>query len=411
LARACLNSANRSIVLPDFRQSDDAPPYKAQIRLQNPADVMALRLRREIDRSLIMTTRIRSILFSLALIAPMFITTSASAAHPRDPASLSEDTQSRKGDDTQKTGGKAVTRDKNAEKQQKEAEKKQKEEAKRRADEDKKRGTAAPRERDGKGGDDRATQRGVDRPPQPARPRPAHVVDRTHVVFVGGYFYDPYFGEYPWWSPVIYPHSRIVFDGRAQVRLQVTPRDTAVYVDGFYAGIVDDFDGFFQRLPLMSGGHTIALYLDGFGTITRRVYLSPGSDLSIREALVPLRPGEASEPPALAAMFPPPPEGSYIPPRTASRSTLPPPTATQQASVQAAGYGLLSLRFRPADAVVTIDGQEWISAAPGELVVHLAVGLHVVEVKGSGSQRFMTQIEILEGQTTELNVAARPTTW
>jgi hypothetical protein len=228
---------------------------------------------------------------------------------------------------------------------------------------------------------------------------------------VGGYFYDPYFGEYPWWPPVFYPHPRIVFDGRAQVRLQVTPREAAVYIDGFYAGVVDDFDGFFQRLPLLAGGHTIALYLDGFGTITRRVYLSPGSDLSIREVLVPLRPGEISEPPVLAAMIPPPPEGSYIPPRTPTRGTLPTPTATQQASAQAVGYGLLSLRFRPTDAVVTIDGQEWISAAPGELVVHLAVGLHVVEVKSSGSRMFMTQVEILEGQTTELNVAARPTTW
>ncbi|HEX7797574.1 MAG TPA: PEGA domain-containing protein, partial [Vicinamibacterales bacterium] len=332
------------------------------------------------------------------------------ADHPNSPATASADAQTRTGDDTRKTGDKAVTRDKDAEKKQKEADKKQKEETRRRADEDKKRGTAEPRDRDRKDGDDHATQHAVERPAQPVR-RPPHIVDRTHVVFVGGYFYDPYFGEYPWWPPVFFPHSRIAFDGRAQVRLQVTPRETAVYVDGFYAGVVDDFDGFFQRLPLLSGGHTITLFLDGFGTITRRLYLTPGSDLSIREALVPLPPDRASEPPTLAAILPPPPDGSYIPPRTASRNPLPPPTATQQASVQATGYGLLSLRFRPSDAVVTIDGQEWISAAPGELVVNLAVGLHVVEVKSGGSRMFTTQIEILEGQTTELNVAARPTTW
>ena len=358
-----------------------------------------------------MTTRIRSILFSLAVISPFFITASTSAAPPPVLASVTDDTQSRKGDDTQKTDGKAVKRDKTAEKQQQEADKKQKDQAKRRADEDQKRGTAQPRDRDGKKGDDHAVQRGADRPPQAATPRPVRVVDRTRVVFVGGYFYDPYFGEYPWWPPVIYPHTRIVFDGRAQVRLQVTPRAAAVYVDGFYAGVVDDFDGFFQRLPLLAGGHTIAFYLEGFGTITRRVYLSTGSDLSIREVLVPLRPGEASEPPALATMLPPPPEGTYIPPRTASRDALPPPTSTQEANAQAAGYGVLSMRFRPVDAVVTIDGQEWISAAPGELVVHLAVGLHVVEVRSGELRMFMTQLEILEGQTPELNVAARPTTW
>jgi hypothetical protein len=29
-----------------------------------------------------------------------------------------------------------------------------------------------------------------------------------------------------------------------------TPKEAAVYVDGFYAGVVDDFDGVFQSLPL-----------------------------------------------------------------------------------------------------------------------------------------------------------------
>ena len=37
------------------------------------------------------------------------------------------------------------------------------------------------------------------------------------------------------------------------------PRDAAVYVDGYYAGIVDDFDGVFQRLTLEVGPHRIEL--------------------------------------------------------------------------------------------------------------------------------------------------------
>jgi hypothetical protein len=352
-----------------------------------------------------MTNYSRSTILSLAVIAPFIIAPATAANYRNSSTTMSAETQSRTGDDTQKTGDKAVKRDKAAEKKQKEADKKQKEEARRRTEEDKKRGTAEARERDKKDGDNQATQHATERPQQPVR-RPPHVVDRTHVVFVGGYFYDPYFGEYPWWPPVIYPHPRIVFDGRAQVRLQVTPRDAAVYVDGFYAGVVDDFDGFFQRLPLVSGEHTIALFLDGFGTITRRVYLSPGSDLSIREALVPLPPGQASKPPTLAAMLPPPADGSYLPPRTAPRDTLPIPTATQEAGLQAAGYGVLSLRFRPADAVVAIDGQEWISTVPGQLIVHLCVGLHIVQLKRNGYQVFTIPVEILDNQTFELNVAA-----
>src|ERR1035437_4172470 len=67
-------------------------------------------------------------------------------------------------------------------------------------------------------------------------------------VFIGGYFYDPYFGPYPWWGPGAYPYPYSpVYDTAAQVHLKVTPRDAAVYVDGYYAGIVDDFDGLFQR--------------------------------------------------------------------------------------------------------------------------------------------------------------------
>jgi hypothetical protein len=39
-----------------------------------------------------------------------------------------------------------------------------------------------------------------------------------------------------------------------------------VYVDGFYPGIVDDFNGVvFQALPLTPGGHTIILYLKVIG--------------------------------------------------------------------------------------------------------------------------------------------------
>jgi len=51
------------------------------------------------------------------------------------------------------------------------------------------------------------------------------------------------------------------------------------------AGIVDDFHGVFQSLPLTPGGHTLRLYLDGWRTVCRHIYLSPGSTLSLRVPL------------------------------------------------------------------------------------------------------------------------------
>lgn len=344
-----------------------------------------------------MAIRFRYIILLLALLAPLFV--GAAAAQRRDPAATG-DTQTRR-DDDKKTQDKAVKRDK-------ETEKREKQEAKRRADEEKKRQAAERRDRDqGKRGD-QSDRRADDRRDQRAAPRP-YVVERTRVVFVGGYFYDPYFGRYPWWSPVIYPHHYVVFEGRAQVRLQVTPRAAAVYVDGFYAGVVDDFDGFFERLPLLPGGHTITLYLEGFRTISRSVYLSPGSELRIREVLEPLPPGMYSEPPNVTAALPAPPPGSYIPPHTAPVGQ---PRPSLQAGVPAEGFGVLSLRFRPPDATVTIDGQDWLSSAPGELVVHLGAGVHDLTVRARGYQLFRTEVTIRVGETSELNVSVpRQTTW
>src|SRR3954463_15414026 len=41
------------------------------------------------------------------------------------------------------------------------------------------------------------------------------------------------------------------------LRLIVKPNDAKVYVDGYYAGIVDDFDGVFQRLHVPAGQHEV----------------------------------------------------------------------------------------------------------------------------------------------------------
>ncbi len=55
---------------------------------------------------------------------------------------------------------------------------------------------------------------------------------RGSVVFVGGYFYDPFFGPYPWWTPGAYPwRYHPVFDDRADVRLRVEPNEAAVWGD------------------------------------------------------------------------------------------------------------------------------------------------------------------------------------
>ena len=79
----------------------------------------------------------------------------------------------------------------------------------------------------------------------------------TRVVVVGGYyhrpwFYDPWYGwGYPYWYPPYGYRGR--YDPSASLRLQVEPKETEVFIDGYFAGTVDDFDGFFQRLHLEPG--------------------------------------------------------------------------------------------------------------------------------------------------------------
>lgn len=65
------------------------------------------------------------------------------------------------------------------------------------------------------------------------------------------------------------------------VRLKVSPRHAAVYVDGYYAGIVDDFDGFFQRLTLEVGPHEIEIEAPGFEPLVYDVYVDPSRTVDL----------------------------------------------------------------------------------------------------------------------------------
>ena len=53
------------------------------------------------------------------------------------------------------------------------------------------------------------------------------------------------------------------------------PRDASVFVDGYFAGQVDDFDGVFQRLHLEPGPHRIEVRADGYEPLTFEVRIPP----------------------------------------------------------------------------------------------------------------------------------------
>jgi hypothetical protein len=226
------------------------------------------------------------------------------------------------------------------------------------------------------------------------------------VVFVGGYFYDPFFGPYPWWPRAAYRHLYYpIYDHRAVVRVIATPKDAAVYVDGFYAGTVHDFNDWFQGLPLPPGGHEIVLYFEGYRTVRHSIYLSAGSAFKLRHTMERLPAGELSDPPAVAPPVPPPPAGTYLPPRSERampRSVPAPEHATLPAQ------GTLSIRIQPIDAEVWIDGERWASSDSGRFMLQLPAGPHRLEVARSGYRTYSTDVELREGQSVALNVTLTP---
>lgn len=82
------------------------------------------------------------------------------------------------------------------------------------------------------------------------------------------------------------------YDNESSLRLQITPRETEVFIDGYLAGRVDDFDGRFQRLHVQPGEHELTLYLDGHRKVMQQVLIRPRASFRIRYAMVKLAAGE-----------------------------------------------------------------------------------------------------------------------
>ena len=122
---------------------------------------------------------------------------------------------------------------------------------------------------------------------------------RSGVVVRGGFrggIYDPFYDD-PFWNPYPWgPYGYVSYSDNAEVRVLSTPKDAEVYVDGYYAGIVDNFNGIFQRLNVRPGGHEFVLYRAGFHAVHQTVYLQPGSSLKLQYPMVPLAPGQTMEP-------------------------------------------------------------------------------------------------------------------
>ena len=76
-----------------------------------------------------------------------------------------------------------------------------------------------------------------------------------------------------------YPPTE-VYGPFSALRLQVQPAQTEVFVDGYYAGIVDDFDGAFQRLTLTAGPHSVEIRMPGSPPVAVDLRIEPGQTMT-----------------------------------------------------------------------------------------------------------------------------------
>jgi hypothetical protein len=191
--------------------------------------------------------------------------------------------------------------------------------------------------------------------------------------------------------------------GDSAARIQVTPPQTEVYVDGHRAGTVDDFDGFSQRLRVTPGEHLIELYLDGHKPVSQTVRFNAGETYRIRHEMELLPPGEAAPPRPTPRTLEGNPTGS--PPQTpAAFDALGRPIAGGGNPSGLTGSGTIAIRVQPADAVILVDGERWQSSGD-RLDIQVTAGAHRIDVQKDGYQPFSTSVQVRAGEVSGLNVS------
>ena len=218
-------------------------------------------------------------------------------------------------------------------------------------------------------------------PRQAPPPRPGHPGHGGAVYYPG-----PWYGwyGYPGYSPSPWsklPPVSIAADwAMSKVRLEVTPKSASVYVDRYYAGTVDDFDGFFSPLSLPAGVHLLEIRKEGYRTLVTEVNLEAGQTIRYKRTMEPIdaaaTPAEHREP------FD--------------------QTDDPERFVQISGH----LRFdvRPKDAEVYADGYYAGIAddfTGSSQLLALAPGRHHIELRATGCESVEFDVNVEPGQTVD----------
>lgn len=221
----------------------------------------------------------------------------------------------------------------------------------------------------------------------------------------GWYGYDPYYGYGYGYGYGGYGH-RYGYAGEGSVRVLVEPKDARVYVDGYYAGVVDDFDGLFQRLRISPGRHEIALKLDGYRSQTFKVYvpydqtvklhykMARGTGEDVSQVIG--RPEDEARDQARYAR-------AEREARADDGEDDDNAYAGDREADQRGERGVVRLDVRPADASVYVDGA--FRGTGRELrQLRLTPGRHHLEVVRPGYRTIDREIDVRSGEDSDVDI-------
>ena len=261
-------------------------------------------------------------------------------------------------------------------------------------------------------------------PRSSATPRVVSTHARAYRPYYAPYYYAPYYHPYyyapyfsgfywgvgwGWYAPGYYPYPPYYqgwYSDESSLRVQVKPTDAEVFVDGYFAGKVDSYDGLFQRLHLPPGEHVIEIFHEQYRPIREPMRFAPRESYELKRVMEPLAPGDT-------APVRPKPDPSD---RPAERDTYErrPERGARSERVdrddvpRGSESGAVAIRVQPGGATVLIDGEKWEGPeGPDRLVVHLSEGSHRIEIQKEGYRPFVTEVRVRRGETVPLNVSLR----
>ena len=183
-----------------------------------------------------------------------------------------------------------------------------------------------------------------------------------------------------------------------------------MYVDGYFAGIVDDYRHFSGCTPRRAD--TRSPYTASYRTYSQ-VYLAPDRTFKFSHEMEERRletgkPRLADSAGRRGQPGPPrDPFGRRGPRRAASRRRVQSSSHPRLNDRAGSSHGTLELNLQPADAEVLVDGQPWRGSGQDRLTIDLSDGRHNIQVRKAGYVGYLTDITIRNGETTSLNVNLR----